>query len=229
MTPQTVLALDWNGTVVADAPRALRALRVALGPSNGAPRDLAGFRGGFQLPLTDWFTSIGVAADELVATEQRWNAELAREEAPLSPGALSLLGWCADHGVEVHIVTGAQRDVVTADAARLGITHHITGIVAGAHPKSDALQGWSPRRVVYVGDTEYDLDQARIAQAIPVAFTGGYRPADALRSRNPRLVARCDREAIHPYGRAREAQELAHHRRIQRTGPGTRRISPRPR
>jgi phosphoglycolate phosphatase-like HAD superfamily hydrolase len=40
--------------------------------------------------------------------------------------------------------------------------------------------------VIYVGDTEYD--QAHLAGAVAVAYTGGYRPGKALRARSPALV-----------------------------------------
>jgi phosphoglycolate phosphatase-like HAD superfamily hydrolase len=186
---RTLLALDWNGTVVDDIARAYQALLAVLGPETRPPQNIDEFREGFRLPLRSWFSHLGVAASELHRVEVLWNEEVARHPAQLMPGAHELLVGCRRRQIPVRVVTGAQAEVVEKDARSLGIWGGLDSVVGNAHPKARVLAAWrSTWKVIYVGDTEYDMDQACLAGALPVAFAKGYRPEKALGARNPALV-----------------------------------------
>lgn len=181
-----LLCLDWNGTVIDDAPRAHRALLSVLGADSPAPATLQAFRQSFRLPLRAWLTDLGISRDRLDAAETRWNEEMSNHIAPLARGARELLSWCARHSVPVHVVTAAAGQLVETDADRTGIRHLIADIIPG-HPKEEPLR--QRRRdghdVIFVGDTEYDLDQAARAGVTAVAFTAGYRDAERLHACKP--------------------------------------------
>jgi phosphoglycolate phosphatase-like HAD superfamily hydrolase len=181
-----MLCLDWNGTVVDDAPRAHQALLTVLGADSPAPATLHAFRQTFRLPLHIWLTDLGISRDRLAAAETRWNDEMRNHAAPLSQGARELLSWCAQHSVPVQVVTAAARQLVETDAARTGIRHLISEIIPG-HPKEQPLRQKREHgyNVIFVGDTEYDLQQAERARVTSVAFTAGYRDAERLRTCNP--------------------------------------------
>lgn len=181
-----VLALDWNGTVVDDTERAYASVRAAIGPEPGPPVDLDTFRDGFHLPLPSWFASLGVPLERVAAIEGRWNEEMCRRPAGLSRGAEQLLTWCRAHLLPVRVVTGASTRLVEADAARLGVRDLIDEIVS-VHPKSAELTRWrhDGQRVVFVGDTEYDLTEAHLAGAEAVGFAGGYGREARLRQCRP--------------------------------------------
>jgi len=178
-----LLALDWNGTVVADAERACEAVREALREEGAeAPADLASFRRGWRLPLRDYFEGLGVRAARLALVEERWNHEMRARTTRLALGARELLDWCHEAGVPVFVLSGADASVVRRDAERLGVGLLLTEVVGRAHPKSEHLARWRDdgRSVLYVGDTEYDVSEARDAGVAVVAFAGGYRSAEHL-------------------------------------------------
>ena len=178
-----LLAVDWNGTVVADAERACEAVREALREEGAeAPADLASFRRGWRLPLRDYFEGLGVRPARLALVEERWNHEMRARTTRLAPGARELLDWCQRAGVPVFVLSGADASVVRRDAEQLDVGPLLSAVVGRAHPKSEHLSRWRDegRSVLYVGDTEYDVSQARSAGVAVVAFAGGYRSAEQL-------------------------------------------------
>lgn len=178
-----MLAVDWNGTIVADAERACEAVREALREEDAdRPADLDSFRHGWRLPLREYFASLGVAAARLAAVEERWNTAMRAGATRLAPGAWQLLDWCRGAGIPVFVLSGADESVVRGDAAQLGVGPLLTEVVGRAHPKSEHLARWRDegRNVLYVGDTEYDVSEARTAGVSVVAFAGGYRSAEHL-------------------------------------------------
>lgn len=178
-----MLAVDWNGTVVADAERACEAVREALREEDAdTPADLASFRYGWRLPLREYFASLGVRPARLAHVEEWWNAAMRARATRLAPGARELLEWCRQAGVPVFVLSGADESVVRGDAAQLGVGPLLTDVVGRAHPKSEHLARWRDegRSVLYVGDTEYDVSEARTAGVSVVAFAGGYRSPEQL-------------------------------------------------
>lgn len=178
-----MLAVDWNGTIVADTERACEAVREALRDENAdTPVDLASFRHGWCLPLREYFASLGVAAARLARVEERWNDRMRAGATVLAPGARQLLDWCQGAGIPVFVLSGADESVVRSDAAQLGVGPLLADVVGRAHPKSEHLARWRAegRSVLYVGDTEYDVREARAAGVSVVAFAGGYRSAEQL-------------------------------------------------
>ncbi len=100
----------------------------------------------------------------------------------LAPGARELLDWCQGVRIPVFVLSGADASVVWRDAEQLDIGPLLGAVVGRAHPKSEHLARWRDegRSVLYVGDTEYDVSEARHAGVAAVAFAGGYRSAAQL-------------------------------------------------
>lgn len=187
-----LIASDWNGTLVRDATRAWQATRNLLASYGKPAIALSEFRDTFHLPITSWLASLGIPEHCLPAAEGQWNTALSAGDAPLAPGAARLLATAHATGTPVQVISGAARDVIIADATRLHVLGLLGTINAPSHPKSVTLrrlrEQHPSRELIYVGDTEYDIRQARIAGATPVALTSGYRPAHALRRAGPDLL-----------------------------------------
>ncbi|MGH2552042.1 MAG: HAD family hydrolase, partial [Thermomicrobiales bacterium] len=109
----------------------------------------------------------------------------------LSAGVLELLIAVKARGIPVGIVSAASEQVVRSDAKQLGIEESLSIIVGDSRVKSAALREISTTvggRLLYCGDTEYDIIEAKVAGAIPVGFAGGYRPGTELRKVDPLVV-----------------------------------------
>ena len=190
-----ILAFDWNGTVVDDGDAAWRATlrrarvaRLACAVAPGASPTRSAF------PWSSFFDSLGVE-DALLAADE-WNAFMAATESDLMPGARSVLEELHADGVVLGVVSAASEVVVAQQVAKYGLTELFAFVQGGAPNKWEVLSRLgrhAPGRVAFLGDTEYDVDEARNAGVRAWAFGGGYRPADALReSASERLVSSFD-------------------------------------
>lgn len=188
-----LLVCDWNGTLVDDAERSWAALVAALGAvaPGHPPPDLETFLARFAIPLADFLTRLEVPGPVIEATITVWNRELAERPAPLAPGVPALLAAARAAGVPVGVVSSAATAAVERDAVRLGIRAEFAFLHGGVGSKTALLRDLAAGAggpMLYLGDTEHDMEAAGAAGAIPVGYAGGYRPAAALRAAGARLV-----------------------------------------
>ncbi|MCP9485040.1 MAG: HAD family hydrolase [Gaiellaceae bacterium MAG52_C11] len=183
------MAFDWNGTLADDSDRAWGATcsvlekRGVVGPS--AVEHLADF----CLPLASHFAHYGV--QEIPEAIAEWNAAMTLTSAKSMPGAKEMLERFSAAGVVVAVVSAASADVVQRDLAQMGLEEYVGLTFAEADPKRTVLEGLRQAhggRVAFVGDTEYDMQEARAAGAIAIGFAGGYRPAAALAAAGAEFV-----------------------------------------
>jgi phosphoglycolate phosphatase-like HAD superfamily hydrolase len=179
----SLVACDWNGTLVADADRARGATGVVLARRGLHPLTRRAFRDCFRLPLTAFFQDLGVTSGDLDRAVREWNRALLEIPASSAPGLTTMLEGLASADVPVGVVSAADRTVVEQDARRLGVLDSLAFIQAGVTDKARSLAALVAARaapVVYLGDTEHDVAAARRAGAVPVAVSYGYRPGSAL-------------------------------------------------
>jgi len=180
------VAFDWNGTLVDDAARACAAAGVVLERRGLPPLARARFHETFCLPLRTWFVRLGIPAAGVDTAVREWNQEMGDRPAELAAGAREALAAMRAAGIHLGIVSAASLEALHRDFARpalSGFAGQVAFIVGAADPKRAAfarLAGARPRDFVYVGDTEYDMFEARAAGVRSIGYAGGYRPADAL-------------------------------------------------
>jgi phosphoglycolate phosphatase-like HAD superfamily hydrolase len=187
----TAIVCDWNGTLVDDAERARVATNRTIDGFGINPLNRRAFSDQFKLPMAGFFEGLRVPPAEIDTAVRTWNAYMVGGEFRLGRGATELLAAARSLGLPVGVVSAADTEVVRADAAYLGIEGDLAFIRGGATDKAAAIAALVRQygeTVVYVGDTEYDILSAKQAGAIAIAFTGGYRPAEALRSAAPAAV-----------------------------------------
>ena len=178
-----VVACDWNGTLVDDGDRAWQAAHVVLGRMGLEAPGRADFFARWRLPLGSLFAAFGVPNAQLEGAVRDWNAELGAREAGLARGATEMIEAIRSLGGGVGVVSAAAVDIVRRETSRFGLTGMLDFVVGDADPKHTALRAIRPDRpaeVIYVGDTEYDVIEARVAGVWAVGYGGGYRPSSAL-------------------------------------------------
>ncbi|HEY8655341.1 MAG TPA: HAD family hydrolase [Candidatus Limnocylindria bacterium] len=188
MTFRAVLtvAFDWNGTLVDDAERACAAAGIVLERRGLPPLERDRFHEGFHLPLRTWIASLGVPAREVDEAIREWNQEIGDRPAELTAGARQAIEAMRSSGIHLGVVSAASLEALQRDLDRpalSGFAEQLAFIVGDAEPKRTAfatLAGARPRDFVYVGDTEYDMREARAAGVRSIGYAGGYRPASAL-------------------------------------------------
>jgi phosphoglycolate phosphatase-like HAD superfamily hydrolase len=177
------VVFDWNGTLVDDADRALAATNHVLAGFGLDPLDAAAFGARFKLPMRRFFTELGIPDHEQSAALAAWNRRLMQGATSLQPGAAELLARLRALGIPAGVVSAAAEAAVRADAAALGVAPLLAFVAGSVADKPAALAeiaGRVPGRMIYVGDTEYDMEAARAAGAIALGLGRGYRPAAAL-------------------------------------------------
>ena len=184
-TPATVL-FDWNGTLLDDMERARRASSLIRERWAGLGElTLEEFREAWCLPLSDHAKRLGVADDHSEAAARDWSTHLSSLDAPLAPGLPETLEALRSAGIAIAIVSSASETAVWRDIQGHGLVQHFDDIHTGVSQKQTVISryvesaGAGP--VWYVGDTAFDMVQARSAGAIAIGFTGGYDGADPLR------------------------------------------------
>jgi phosphoglycolate phosphatase len=178
-----IVACDWNGTLVDDGERAWQAAEAVLGRLGLQAPGRADFFARWRLPLGSLFEDLGVAGPQLDGAVRDWNDEVGARPATSAPGVLEMIRGIRSMGGGVGIVSAAAVHVIERDVDRLGLTGILDFVVGDAEPKRAALRAIRPNRpakVMYVGDTEYDIIEARAAGIWAIGYGGGYRPSSAL-------------------------------------------------
>ena len=182
--PATVL-FDWNGTLLDDMERARMASNLVRERWAGLGElTLDEFREAWCLPLSDHVRRLGVPEDHNEDATRAWSTHLSAIDAPLSPGVSATLKALRSAGIAVSVVSSASDEAVRRDIRAHDLEQHFDDIHAGVPEKSKVISRYvenaSAGAVWYVGDSMFDMVQAREAGAIAVGFTAGYDGADSL-------------------------------------------------
>ncbi|WP_440711561.1 HAD family hydrolase [Herbiconiux sp. YIM B11900] len=183
----TMVLFDWNGSVVADADRARAALNAVLAQRSLPVLGEAEFSLRFRLPLSELFSRLGVATEDLAAAEQEWTEGMAHPHARLREGAMTCLTTLSAAGAWLGVLSAASAAAVRFDQRALSVPTVWNAIDASVTDKYAALMRHRPTRALafYVADTADDLRCASAAGYIPVGLAdeeSGGADADALRA-----------------------------------------------
>lgn len=180
-----VVLFDWNGTLLDDMGRARMASNLVRERWAGLGElTLHEFREAWCLPMSDHVRRLGVPDDRNEEATRDWNTHLASIGAPLAPGLSETLDALRDAGIAIAVVSSAGEAAVHRDIEAHGLAQRFDDIHTGVSLKQTAIsryvEGAPAGAVWYVGDTRFDMVQARAAGSIAVGFTAGYDGADAL-------------------------------------------------
>jgi phosphoglycolate phosphatase-like HAD superfamily hydrolase len=179
------VAFDWNGTLADDVPWAVAATNAVLDGVGRAALSEDEFRSAFTLPLDVFFRAVGVPVAALGAASDQWNAEMGAGPVRLMPGAAEAIRALTREGARIGVVSAASASAISGGIERLEVESgcELDFVVMAAIDKTEAISSIvleAPGPVLYVGDTEYDIEASARGGARTVGFTAGYRPRDAL-------------------------------------------------
>jgi phosphoglycolate phosphatase len=184
----TIVLFDWNGTLVDDRDRAWESAEATLAAygRHGIPARHV-IEAAWCLPVAAFLADLGVPSTSTAAAVRRWNHEMAGRPVAARPGAREVLDELRVGGIAVGVVSAAAPSLVLRDLALLGLERVLDHLHVGIDDKAAVLAA-HPGPVVYVGDSEADMEAAVRADAVPVAIAGGYRSVDVLRAAGARVV-----------------------------------------
>lgn len=183
--PPTIVLFDWNGTLLDDMERARMASNLVREQWAGPGElTLQQFREAWCLPLSAHVKRLGVPDDHNTEATRDWSTHLETIDAPLAPGVSETLDALRDAGIAVAVVSSAGEAAVMRDIEAHGLAERFDDIHTGVSLKQTAIgryvNGAAAGTVWYVGDTKFDMVQARAAGSVAIGYTAGYDGAEAL-------------------------------------------------
>jgi dTDP-3-amino-3,4,6-trideoxy-alpha-D-glucose transaminase len=194
---QAVL-FDWDGTLVDSAQASYRCY-VRLFSHYGIRFDEESFERTYSPNWHRTYEQLGLPRAVWEEADRRWLEHYSGEETSLLPGARETLERVRQAGLRVALVTSGDRQRVSGELARLGLTgaFEVTTCADDApqrkpHPASLLLtldrMGRAPSAAAYVGDSPEDVEMARAAGAYAVGVFGGFPNRGALEAAEPDLL-----------------------------------------
>jgi len=182
MTPIATVLFDWDGTLC-DSGAALHRAFVKLLAEFGITFSLAEYQAVFTPAWYRMYEAFGLPRESWPLADSRWLHHFDGEQPDLLPEAASVIDRCRADGLQVGIVTGANRDRVLCEFARLGLSFpavicHEDVDQRKPHPegieRALALLNAEPATCCYVGDAPEDIEMGKRAGVFTIGVVSEY-------------------------------------------------------
>ena len=193
-TDLAAVIFDIDGTLLDSADGIVAGFRHALTSVGIAAPDDAALRSDLGPPIDDYFTSLGLADDQLAQAVLAYRTYYWAEglhQAAAYAGVQELLDALSTRQVPLGTATAKRTDTAEAILAAHGLDGHfavINGTDETRTTKTETvadtlvqLGSPDPVRVAMVGDRHSDIVAARACGVFAVGVTWGYGPIDELR------------------------------------------------
>jgi phosphoglycolate phosphatase len=190
-----LVLLDWSGTVSDDRQPVYLAVARQMIEYGLSPPSFEEFYKNVQGSAVAWFSqfphsSVPVDPNVINADYQRLFTAAANEcETLMYDDVPEAFGRLRATGLPIAVISSHPTENLEHEAIRYGLRHHINEIIGNAKQKMPYISALAERydapkdRVIYVGDTTFDLLAAHEAGVLSVGITG---PADKLRGYHTR-------------------------------------------
>ena len=194
-----LVATDWSG-VISDDRRPVYEANMAVLARHG--KETMAFDEWLQrttLTAVDFFRNQGITADTAVLFEEyRKEYSLARSRGinPIAyPDAIDFFNVISDAGVPAVVISSHPINHLLRESDEYGIRNYITRIYGGIKDKGKSIIdsytefGVSQEDTIYIGDTIYDIAEARNAGVVAVGMATGYHTRGRLIDARPDILA----------------------------------------
>ena len=200
MRSYELLVFDWDGTLMDSTGAIVRAALGAIDELGWPPLPAERIREIIGLGLKESWERLFPEGPEdsfeaFVLTYRRHFFAAEQQTSRLYPGMRALLAELRGRGHTLAVATGKSRRGLDRDFERTGVgdgfAASCTADESRSKPRPDMLHalmartGFPPERVLMIGDTEYDLEMARLAGVHGLGVTWGAHPAPRLRAVDP--------------------------------------------
>ncbi|MBE6597305.1 MAG: HAD family hydrolase [Ruminococcaceae bacterium] len=183
---------DFNGTILDDVAIGIESINALL-KRRGMKKisSVEEYRESFGFPIIKWYKDLGFdfEVEDYDAVANEWMSEyLSREKnAPLCRGALELMEHFYNKGVCQVIISAAEINMLKRQVEALKIDKYFNEIVGKsdiyASGKSEIAQKWrarNPGDMLFIGDTDHDLETAKAIEADCVLVACGHQSYERL-------------------------------------------------
>ena len=191
----THIIWDFNGTILDDVKVGIESVNVLL-KARGL-REIASveeYRRVFGFPIIEYYKRIGFDfekenyADVAVEWVDEYMSRV--DNAKTNDGAEECLREIVDSGRKNILISATEINMLKKQLGMLGISQLFDGVYGldniHAHNKTAVAKLWRENnpdaKVLFVGDTDHDLESARAIGADCVLYSGGHQSAESLKS-----------------------------------------------
>ena len=186
----TTVLFDWDGTLCDSGAAVMRAFEKSLAEF-GVHFTRAQYNAVYTPAWRVMYQAFGLPQTHWPQAEERWTFHFQGEQPQLLPGAAEVVETLRQAGLQLGIVTGANRDRLAAELSRLGLDGSFASIVCHEdvvhtkpHPEgidnSLARLRSDPRNCCFVGDAPDDIRMGQSAGVLTVAVRSDYVDAARL-------------------------------------------------
>lgn len=184
----THLFWDFNGTILSDMEAGMDSTNMMLA-KRGLPviEGLDAYREIFDFPIKNYYKSLGFDFDEepyeVLAPEWVNIYNEKSKSASVIDGVEKTISAVASMGVVQVLFSATERKMLLRQLGELGLTESFDEIIGldniHAESKLHLAKRWREEhpdaRILYVGDTLHDAENARVLGADCLLFTGGHQ------------------------------------------------------
>ncbi len=201
----THLFWDFNGTMLSDMEAGMESTNQMLRERSLPEIDgLAAYREIFDFPIKDYYRSLGFDFDkepyEVLAPI--W-VEIYNEKSKTSPlvsGVKETLERVSHLGLRQVVFSATEREMLMRQLSYLGVTEYFDEIIGldniHAESKLHLAKKWREEhpeaKILYVGDTVHDAENAKVLAADCLLFTGGHQSRKRLEGCGYPIIERID-------------------------------------
>jgi len=191
----TVL-FDWDGTLCDSGAALHRAFEKSLAEF-GLSFSLADYQAVYTPAWYRMYEAFGLPRESWKLADQRWLHHYQGEQPGLLPGAGAVVDRCRQGGLQLGIVTGANRDRIDREFHRLGLAFpaiicHEDVIHRKPHPegieRALALLNAAPETCCFVGDSPEDIEMGKRAGVFTVGVVTEYVVRSRIEKASPDLL-----------------------------------------
>ena len=190
------MLFDWDGTLCDSGAALHRAFEKTMAEF-GVSFSLADYRAAYTPAWYRMYEAFGLPRESWRLADQRWLHHYDGEEPGLLPGARDVVDRCKAVGLQVGIVTGANRDRINQEFRRLGLSFpaiicHEDVVHRKPHPegieRALALLNAGTADCCFVGDAPEDIEMGKRAGVFTVGVVSEYVKRSRIEAAAPDVL-----------------------------------------
>lgn len=193
------IIFDWNGTLIDDIGLAVEGVNKVRETQSLPAIDRQFYREQFGFPIRNFYEKIGIDF-ELLSFDKLVELYLGLfnkgiKSCALHNGVTDLLDWIRGAGLSVSVLSASQQDTLEENLVHAGLSEHIDhvfGLVGTeAEGKLDLARrldtelGHPGTRALMIGDTDHDIEVARLCGWRMACVSHGHQSAERLTALHP--------------------------------------------
>jgi HAD superfamily hydrolase (TIGR01509 family) len=196
MGPIATVLFDWDGTLCDSGAALYRAFEKVMADF-GVSFSMAEYQAVYTPAWYRMYEAFGLPKEQWNLADQRWLHHFQGEQPGLLPGAGAVVDRCRAGGLQLGIVTGANRDRINREFRRLGLSFpsiicHEDVVHRKPHPegieRALALLHAGTEGCCFVGDAPEDVEMGKSAGVFTIGVVSEYVTRGRMEAAAPDLL-----------------------------------------